>query len=127
MRLPQPKQAVSLKNELRNRWTEAWRTGCRGIARPRSFHPLARVTIPRKRHSPKARAGSFLKRPDLLLALSRPKRTREITFGELDDLPEETLPRDELESLFAHRRRQNQSGQIPTPDPKWTKPIKLTA
>ena len=117
MRLAQPKQTVSLKNELRNRWTEAQRTGFQGITRSRLCRPLEQVTIPRRRHDAKERAGSFLKRPAVLAVVSRPKRTRQITFGGFEPLPPGTLPCDALESLFARRRLQNKSRQSPSLSP----------
>jgi hypothetical protein len=79
---------------------------------------LAQVAI---RHTAKERAGSFLKRPALLFAISRPKRTREITFGGFEDLPPGTLPRDVLKRLFAYRRLQNKSGQNPSIEPRCNK------
>jgi hypothetical protein len=85
------------------------------------------MTIPRRRHNAKEKAGSLLKRPALLFAISRPERTREITFGRFEDVPPGTLPRGAFESLSADRRLQNKSGQSPNLGLKCNKPIKSIA
>jgi hypothetical protein len=68
------------------------------------------MTIPRRRHNAKARAGSSLKRPALRFIISQPKRTRKIIFGEFEDLPAEILPRDAIKSFLAYRSERNKSG-----------------